>query len=146
MNQTVFLIQLAATLVLVGLIWTIQITQYPLFDGVGEDSFTAYHARYSTAISRLVIPLMLAELVTAIAWLVARPVFVPSWLAWTSAALVGVVWLSTFLLQVPQHGVLGAGFDANAHRILVTTNWIRTLAWTARGGLLLYLVSRLKLD
>ena len=33
---------------------------------------------------------------------------------------------------------LSAGFVKKPHRMLMTTNWIRTLAWTARG-LVLYL-------
>ncbi|HEX2205610.1 MAG TPA: hypothetical protein VHG91_20025 [Longimicrobium sp.] len=49
-----------------------------------------------------------------------------------------MVWLSTALLQVPMHGRLERGFDAAAHRRLVATNWVRTVAWTARGVLLLW--------
>jgi hypothetical protein len=46
-------------------------------------------------------------------------------------------------LQVPAHGVLAEGFDADAHRRLVASNWIRTIAWTARSLLLLALTARL---
>jgi len=34
--------------------------------------------------------------------------------------------------------LLNAGFDPEAHRRLVRTHWWRTLAWTARGGGLLF--------
>jgi hypothetical protein len=53
-----------------------------------------------------------------------------------------VIWLSTALLQVPRHRALEAGFDPAAHRALVATNWIRTVAWTARGFLLLACLGR----
>jgi hypothetical protein len=37
------------------------------------------------------------------------------------------------------HAVLGRGFDDAAHERLVTTNWIRTLAWSARAAILAWL-------
>jgi hypothetical protein len=40
-------------------------------------------------------------------------------------------------LQVPLHTRLARGFDPAAHRQLVRTNWLRTLAWTLRALLLL---------
>jgi hypothetical protein len=52
-----------------------------------------------------------------------------------------VIWLSTLLLQVPQHNTLGAGFDDAAHRTLVLTNWLRTAAWTLRSLLVLWMVA-----
>ena len=57
------------------------------------------------------------------------------WL-WLAAALLGIIWLSTFLLQVPAHQKLTSGFDERIHRRLVATNWLRTFAWTARSTLL----------
>jgi hypothetical protein len=53
--------------------------------------------------------------------------------------LVGVVWASTFLVQVPMHERLSSGRGASAHTRLLMTNWIRTVAWTLRGGLVIYL-------
>jgi hypothetical protein len=53
---------------------------------------------------------------------------------------VALVWLSTAFVQVPLHARLSAGFDTRAHRRLVATNWVRTLSWTARGLLALWMV------
>jgi sugar (pentulose or hexulose) kinase len=47
-----------------------------------------------------------------------------------------LIWASTFWLQVPQHLRLSEPYDSYAQQLLVQTNWIRTLAWTARGFLL----------
>lgn len=44
-----------------------------------------------------------------------------------------VVWAATMWLSVPRHSQLAAGFDGDAHAALVTTNWVRTIAWTARS-------------
>jgi hypothetical protein len=57
-----------------------------------------------------------------------------------SIALLAVNWLSTFLVQVPLHARLGTGFDAAAHRRLVLSNSLRTLAWTGRGVLALVML------
>jgi hypothetical protein len=57
---------------------------------------------------------------------------------WAVAAAVGVgvAWASTALLSVPLHGRLAGGLDLDQVDALVATNWVRTLAWTARGLLL----------
>lgn len=137
--KLLLLVHLGATLCLVGLIWTIQVVHYPLMGDVGSDAFGRYHAAHSTAISWLVIPLMLTELGTAL--LLLRYPFDGSTVpAWVGLVLLGVIWLSTALLQVPQHGVLASGFNAEAHRVLVLSNWVRTFAWSARGVLVLWMV------
>ena len=143
MRNPLLVIQIASTLALVGLIWTIQLVHYPLFDHVDREHFVDFHRQHSSRISLVVVPLMLAEAATAALLLVARPAVVSAPAAWAGAALLAVVWLSTALLQVPQHGVLGQGFDAGAHRLLVTTNWLRTAAWSARGALVTWWTARL---
>ncbi|MEM1060732.1 MAG: hypothetical protein AAGJ97_00240, partial [Planctomycetota bacterium] len=57
---------------------------------------------------------------------------------WTGLALVGSIWLSTFLVQVPLHARLERGFDETAHRRLVGSNVWRTAAWTFRGLLVCF--------
>lgn len=133
-------IHAAATLALVGLIWTIQIVHYPLMADVGEDAFAGYHARHERAITWIVAPLMLTELVTS-AWLVlASPVPLDALLTGAGLVLVLIVWGMTAFVAVPLHARLGRGFDAAVHERLVRTNWVRTLAWSARGVLALVLL------
>ena len=123
--------QLASTLPLVGLIWTIQLVHYPLFELVGEESQVDYQKQHMNRITWVVAPLMLIELVTVgLLWVLA-PFDV--W-AIVGALLVAVIWASTVIIQVPCHGRLAAGFDRAIHRRLVDSNWIRTIAWTLRGA------------
>lgn len=122
-----------STLALVGLIWVIQLVQYPQFSGIGREAFVGYHAQYTQRILWVVGPLMLAEILT-LGWLLAfRPPGIPEWEFWVAAALVLVLWISTAFVQVPFHNRLSSGFEPAAHGGLVATNWIRTVAWTARG-------------
>jgi hypothetical protein len=135
------LLHAAATWAMTGLIWFVQVVHYPLFDHVGQAGFSQYELAHSSRTTMVVAPLMLVELACA-AWLIVeRPPQIPAVAAWCGAALVAVIWLSTFALQVPQHAVLASGFDPQAHSWLVTTNWIRTVAWTLRAVLAAWMVA-----
>ncbi len=132
----ILLLQVLSTWFLVGLIWTIQVVHYPLFAAVGHDRFVAYEASHTKLITLVVGPVMLVEAATAVLLVVSRPAFVPVWIAWVGLALVILIWISTAVLQVPDHATLADGFDPAAHAHLVGTNWLRTIAWTARGVIL----------
>lgn len=127
----------AATGVMIGIIWFVQVVHYPLMARVGRDGYPAYQAAHSRRTTIVVAPPMLLELATGV-WLALRPSpYFPQSAAWPGLGLLAVVWLSTFFLQVPEHGRLERGFDPAAHRRLVRGNWVRTVAWTLRGILVL---------
>jgi hypothetical protein len=137
------LVHVAAVWALIGLIWTIQLVHYPLFAAVSPNDaagFAAYEQRHAARMTLLVAPLMLIELVTTVLLVWLRPSGVHAGLLWLGLAAVAVVWLSTWLLQVPMHARLADGFDAEAHVLLVQTNWIRTVAWTTHGIVALAIV------
>ncbi|MBL6705885.1 MAG: hypothetical protein ISQ06_07220 [Planctomycetaceae bacterium] len=137
-------LNLFSTLAMVGLIWFVQIVHYPMFRHVGEGSFVEYAGIHQRLTTRVVAPFMLVEAFTAVGLLYRSPDAIPpSWL-WVGIALVFVVWLSTAILQVPRHGALAEdGFSTSHHSALVTTNWVRTIAWTARGVLMTTIACRL---
>jgi len=136
------LAHLAATLVMVGVIWFVQAVHYPLFAAVGEAGWEAYAEEHVRRTGRVVGPPMLVEGATAALLLVWRPASVPAGWAWAGGALLAAIWLSTAFLQVPRHRRLGGGFHPAAARTLVATNWLRTVAWTVRGLLALAMVAR----
>ena len=121
-----------------GLIWFVQIVHYPLLAEVGTANFARYAQIHSSRTTLVVMPAMLLELATVVA-LLAR-VDVPRWMSWSGAALLAIVWLSTFFLQVPRHGELAQGFQPAAQAALVATNWIRTIAWSLRAVLSLTMI------
>lgn len=128
------LVNAGVTLYLVGLIWTIQVVHYPLFAEVGGESYVQYQAGHQWRITTIVLVPMVLELGTAglLMLMMRKPLAIVAFL------LVLVVWASTFFLQVPAHSILDRGFDAVAHNQLVSTNWVRTIAWTMRGGISLW--------
>jgi len=78
---------------------------------------------------------MIAEAVSAIAFVWSPTSGVASREAWAGLGLLLIIWASTLLLQVPMHRKLGVGFDAEAWRFLVRSNWVRTIAWSLRAAL-----------
>lgn len=134
-----FLLQVAATLFMTGLVWFVQIVHYPLMAHVGEAGFSTYSQQHAKRARLLIAPVMLAELATALLplWSALRPVSLPENAVKMSLFLLALIWLSTALLQVPLHTRLSRGWDAAAARRLVNTNWIRTVCWTLRALLLL---------
>jgi len=137
----VLLAHVAATWMMVGLIWFVQIVHYPLFARVGTNLFAEYEIGHSRWTTWVVGPPMLVEAATALVLLLAKPEHISSVHLWLGSILLLIIWLSTALLQAPQHEILTRGFAAEAHRFLVTSNWIRTVAWTLRGVLVLTMLA-----
>lgn len=135
----VLIAHVAATLYMVGLIWFVQIVHYPLLDQVGAERFTGYARRHAVLTGRVVGPPMVLELISAM-WLLTEPQMRGLGLLWAGLGLLVAIWLSTALVQVPCHRILSQGFDAGAYRRLVRTNWIRTVAWSLRGGLVIWVL------
>jgi hypothetical protein len=131
----------AATLFMVGIIWFVQVVHYPLFARVGAAGFAAYSTRHTRLTGLVVGPPMLVEAVTAVALVVRTPPEVSNWLLWAGLVLLAGIWLSTVLLQSRRHTELGLGFDLSAHRSLVGSNWVRTVLWSLRGLIVLWILS-----
>lgn len=131
------LVHASTTWFLTGLIWFVQLVHYPLLAQVGASSQVDYHTLHSRITTRLVVPVMGLEGATSALLLALRPSTVPTlWLS-LGMLLELVIWLSTAMIQVPAHRRLCRGFQTEDHQHLVQSNWLRTLAWSARGILAL---------
>jgi len=143
MEKNLLILQIFSTLFLTGVIWVVQLVQYPFFAYVSAQKFTKYHDEYRFWITPIVAPAMIVELLTAILLLFYSPANIDSKLIWLGIVLTLIVWASTFFLQVPLHEKLAHGFNLQTISALVNTNWIRTIAWSLRGGLVLYFAWKL---
>jgi hypothetical protein len=130
-----FLWNALSTWYMVGLIWMVQLVHYKMFARVGEDVFARYATDHARRITPVVAIPMLIEITTAVGLLFTRPGDLSLTWSVVGLALLGVIWLSTAALQVPAHGKLASGFQADVHTRLLATNWIRTVAWSVRGGM-----------
>ena len=133
----------AATLYLTGLIWFVQVVHYPLFAGVGEERCVAYVRRHTRLTGYVVVVPMLVELISAMLLVAWRPGAVSLAEAKAGLLLVVLIWASTFLLQVPCHRRLSGEYSESVVRRLVTTNWVRTVLWSARAVLVVWWLARL---
>jgi hypothetical protein len=135
LDATLLTVHLLATAAMVGIIWFVQVSHYPLFALVGSQGFPAYQEQHQRRTSLVVGPLMGVELVAA-AWIALDPpAGVNPWLAVGGLLLLIAIHLATATCSIPSHTRLRAGFDGRTHRFLVATNWIRTAGWTLRGVL-----------
>ena len=141
----IFLLQVFSSCFLCGLIWMVQIVHYPLLLKIPAESFLVYVKSHQQRISVLVVPLMLIELSSAILLMFVPPVFFGFELRLVNLGLLGIIWISTFAVQVPLHSKLALNYDWQAIQQLVRSNWIRTLAWTLKSLLLVWVIWRSKL-
>lgn len=111
-----------------GLIWMVQLVHYPSFRFVSE-SFQPFHRFHSNRITWIVLPVMAVELITAC--VLALQLKNTLWILNLGGVL--LIWAATALLSVPQHNLLAKESNAQTIKRLVTTNWVRTLLWTARS-------------
>lgn len=134
------LIHLITAWFMVGLIWTIQVVHYPLFERVGTESFSYYEADHTRRMGWLLAGPASLEVLTAAALVWFRPSQVDLWLVVAAGAILAGLWVTTALVQVPLHRQLTAAPTATAMRRLVASNWLRTAGWTLRGFLVAAMV------
>lgn len=121
------LAHLAATAVLAGIGWVVQVVVYPAFALVGEPQWAAYHRAHQRAIALVVFPPWLVQAVAVIG-LTLDGLDVGD-VVLGVLALAGVA--LTVFAAVPAHGRL----DRAELRPLLRANLARTLVWTASAGL-----------
>jgi hypothetical protein len=141
-GELLLLIETASTLFMAGVLWTMQVLNYPLLRLVGREAVPAYETVHNRRFGLIVFPGVLVALLASIGLIVSRPAPVPIWAPVVNALLVVAVGVSTALLQAPQHVRLAQEFDVSAHRLLVRSNWIRVAAWSAAGLLALWMSAR----
>ncbi|MEM9280358.1 MAG: hypothetical protein AAGA96_00895 [Verrucomicrobiota bacterium] len=137
-----WILQALVTTAMLGVIWTVQLVLYPQFSQIGEAEFASYHAEYSSRITWIVGPLMLAELALAlvgVGFFWATPL---RWITLIGLLLVGVIWIVTAVVQIPVHSRLSQGLDQIEVKSLVSGNWIRTIAWSVRAVLVWWVLIR----
>jgi len=139
----VFYIYMASTWAMFGIIWFAQIVHYPLFSRVGKESFTDYQTANLFLTVLVVIPLQGIELVTAVLLVWKPPAGILPVQIWTNLVLIGITWLSTAILQIPSHFKLSRGYETRIQNRLVYSNWIRTVIWSIRGGIIFWMLNTL---
>ncbi len=138
-----FIITLALTLYMTGMIWSMQILEYPLFALVGQKEFPAYHQRHNRGLPFLVILPSIGAFVSAVVLIFTHPARLPLWSSIVIAVLDFFIIVATAALEAPLHARLDReGYSPALIRQLVQGNWIRTLLWTVNAIILLVLTAQ----
>lgn len=129
--EIVFWINLFCSCFMTGLIWFVQLVQYPSFGIIDKKDFPDFLAFHNAKTDWIVKPIMSIEFATsgALMW------FADPFLSVDSLGffIVLSIWLSTALFQVPVHYKLEElGNEPKLVSRLVNTNWIRTVLWSIK--------------
>lgn len=120
-------LHLFSCIFMVGVIWLVQIVQYPSFFLVPSNQFVNYHLKHSDRISYVVAPVMLTELVCAY-WL-----FYELGEKFLYFLILSVlIFAATAFISVPLHNKLSKAKDEKVISQLVCTNWLRTAMWSVK--------------
>ena len=139
--NSIVLINIISSFFAAGLIWVIQLVHYPSMKFVSENEFESFHSFHQKKISILAMPLMAIELITSIILLIQSFENDTSLIFKINFMIVVLIWFSTFFMQVPLHQKLSKGKNDVLIDKLVFTNWFRTVLWTLRSILMLFLLA-----
>ena len=138
LNNFVLLGHLIFTSIMTGVIWVIQIVHYPSFHFIEKELYTAFQKFHMNKISIIVIPIMLAELITGMMFFLDKSSKDPFLII--SLIILVLIWLITGVFFSKAHNELITGYQELVVNQLVVMNWIRTLLWTLRLLLLICFV------
>eukprot|EP01047_Picozoa_sp_COSAG01_P002070 COSAG01_NODE_52_length_31456_cov_125.226648_28_plen_139_part_00 len=130
-------IQVFCSIWMTSLIYLIQWVHYPSFHYIDPSKSLNYAKFHQSRISLIVLPIMTVELFSLLYLLKQNT---QSTIYILATILLVIIWLSTFLLQVPCHQQLLKTHDLKSINKLILTNWIRTIAWSIKTALLLYVL------
>ncbi len=113
-----------------GNMMSLQIQHYGIYPFVGKENFKSYmNANNKAAIIPAILPGMLM-LILSIILIFFRPAFMETWEAIVSLSLNIIAFISTFKWQRKlQSDMANTGYDDEKIKLLVSTNWIRTIAF-----------------
>jgi hypothetical protein len=140
-TEIILAAQALASAAMCGLIWFVQVVHYPLFARTDTTHSPDYPDENQRRTGPVVIPPMLVEAVTATLIAINTPPAIGRPAALTGLAMVAALWLSTLLVQMPLHGRLKhAGHTPETVAALVQSNWVRTILWSARALLAIWML------
>lgn len=124
--------QLALSAYMTGVVFFVQVCQYPLFKWVGDANFAEYHRRYVARTSLPIALPMVLEMLLGVSWVLSF-----NRIALGHFSILLVIWIITFAWSVPCHNKLQKGFNEKAWKSLMRSNAIRAILWFLKTLLLL---------
>ena len=108
-------------------IWTIQLVVYPGFRHLSPEALLRWHSIYTSRVTVIVMPLMVAQIVLH-GWRLHNEF---SMVTLFIVCLVASTWLITFAVFVPLHNRIASNQKLTQNLTnLVLYNWLRTALWS----------------
>ena len=124
-----------STSLMVGIIWVIQLLHYPAFNFIKESDYVEFQHFHMQRISFIVVPVMILELFSAFMLVY----YLRSNLLILCLIILLFIWLITFVFFTKLHQSLLDGYDKKIIDKLVKINWSRTVLWSLRLIILIYI-------
>lgn len=126
--MSIALFNLILNAILVGVILITQFVSYPLLKKI-EFNFESFHKNYVSRIGPIVAPIMILELIMVFLLCIQDYENIICLIVTLFTIL---IWVSTFLIQVPIHNRLSKTKKSKQIRMLINSNIIRTILWTLK--------------
>lgn len=143
MGNASLIANVAATWMMVGVIWFVQLVHYPLLSLVKVSEAPEVALQHQRRTAFVVMVPMTIEGVSTLILLGAVPDAIWWWLPWLGGVLLAVALGCTVFLSVPLHKQMAESPRPNTGARLVLTNWPRTIAWSLRGLLGVLMLAQL---
>ena len=134
--DSLYKIHIVSTSLMVGVIWIMQLVHYPSFNFINVEEYKSFQEFHMKRISLIVIPAMIIELTSGVL------IF---WIYQTDNIFFNIslfclffIWFLTAILFSKMHQKLTWGYQISIVTKLVNLNWLRTISWTLRLGLVLF--------
>ena len=124
-----------STSLMVGIIWVIQLLHYPAFHFIKESNYVKFQHFHMQRISFIVVPVMILELFSAFMLVY----YLRSNLLTICLIILLFIWLITFVFFTKLHQSLLDGYNKTIVDKLVKINWSRTILWSLRLIILIYI-------
>lgn len=130
--EIIFLFHLCLAGFMTGVSWFVQLVHYPTLLIMNREQFQQYNEKQFKPTSFITFPFMLMELISGVWLLVDKPTLdlIPFFAI--NVGFIGLIWVSTMMVQMPLHFKISKYPSTNALKKLVRTNWIRTSFWTLK--------------
>ena len=133
--EIIFDIHFLSTSLMVGIIWVIQLLHYPTFHFIKESDYVEFQHFHMQRISFIVVPVMIIELLSGFMLVY----YFRSNLLILCLIILLVIWAITFVFFTKLHQSLLGGYDKIIVDKLVQINWSRTVLWSLRLIILIYI-------
>jgi len=130
----------AITFGMTGVIWFVQFIHYPIIQIMPRQETTLFEKLHWNRTLGIAIVTLTLELATGVALLIWTPPGVLVFQLVFGLLLLGLIWLTTWGVCVPQHCKLKKCGSPAAATVLMKANALRSILWTVRSLLVVWML------